>query len=58
LIEEASQTWVAFFIWGLFDGYLIVLWYVDMAYREIIEFWGVSTIRLFDGYLIGEMAIL
>jgi len=58
LIEEAAQTWVAFFICGLFDGYLMVVWYVDMADIEIIEFWGVSAIRLFDGYLIGEMAIL
>jgi hypothetical protein len=29
-----------------------------MADIEIIEFWGVSAIRLFDGYLIGETAIL
>jgi hypothetical protein len=29
-----------------------------MAATEISEIWGVSAIRLFDGYLIGEMVIL
>ena len=39
-------------------AYLIGVWYVDMADVEIIVFWGVSAIRLFDGYLIGEMVVL
>lgn len=47
-----------FFVCGLFDGYLMGWWYSDMADIEIIVFWGVSAIPLFDGYLIGRNRVL
>ena len=56
-VEKAVLTWAAFFLGGIV-AYLIGVWYVDMADVEIIVFWGVSAIRLFDGYLIGEMVVL